>query len=154
FEKFAVQRREEPTFNARRLLELVTFVRPNVESLLRQISRIGFASGQTQTKPVQITVVKFHKIFKLQFGGHLAVIPRWESSTAHLFPPMRTKTNESHDYVGRKVAKNSPSVGNNPDFAASHRHEASLVVANTCPSWIARDYLRRAYEQRGTCCRF
>ena len=64
-----MQRREEPTFHARRLLELVTFVRPNVESLLRQISRIGFASGQTQAKPVQIAVVKFHKVFKLQVGG-------------------------------------------------------------------------------------
>src|SRR5438876_8425003 len=120
FEKFAVQRREQPTFHARRLLELVTFVRPNVESLLRQISRIGFASGQTQAKPIQIAVVKFHKIFKLQVGGHLAVIPKWESSAAHLFPPMETKNNESHDYVGDKVSKNSPSVGNNSDSAASH----------------------------------
>src|SRR5439155_10300598 len=154
FEKFAVQRREEPTFNARRLLELVTFVRPNVESLLRQISRIGFASGQTQTKPVQIGVVKFHKIFKLQVGGHLAVIPRWESSAPHLFPPRLTKNNEAYDYVGNTVSKNSPSGGEQFDSAASHRHEASLVVANTCPSWIAREYFRRAYEQRGTCCRF
>ena len=67
-----MQRREKPTFHARRFLELVTFVRPNVESLLRQISRIGFASGQTQTKPIQIAIVKFHKIFKLQVGGHVA----------------------------------------------------------------------------------
>src|SRR5437764_12156001 len=145
-----MQRREEPTFHARRLLELVSFVRPNVESLLRQISRIGFASGQTQAKPVQIAVVKFHKIFKLQVGGHLAVIPRWESSAAHLFPPMQTKNNESHDYVGDKVSKNSPSVGNNPDSAASHRHETSPVVTNTAPSWIHRDYLHRTYQQRGT----
>ncbi len=67
-----MQRREEPTFNARGILQLVTFVRPNVESLLRQISCIGFVSGQTQAKPIQIAVVKFHKIFKLQVGGHLA----------------------------------------------------------------------------------
>src|SRR6476646_7640253 len=81
-----MQRREEPTFNARRVLELVTFVRPNIESLLGQIGRIGFASSQTQAKTVQIGVVKFHKIFKLQVGGHLAVIPGWESSAGHLFP--------------------------------------------------------------------
>ena len=96
-EKFAVQRREEPTLDARRLPELVTFVCPNVERLLGQISRIGSVSGQTQAKPVQIGVIKFHKIFKLQVGGHLAVIPRWESSAAHLFPPMGTKNNGSHD---------------------------------------------------------
>src|ERR1700730_13216372 len=118
FEKLAVQRREEPTFNARRLLELVTFVRPNVESLLGQISRVGFASGQTQTKPIQIAVVKFHNIFKLQVGGHVAVIPKWESSAARLFPPMQTKNNGSHDYVGNKVSKNSRSVGNKPNSAA------------------------------------
>ena len=30
----------------------MTFVRPNVESLLRQISRASFASSQTQAKPI------------------------------------------------------------------------------------------------------
>jgi hypothetical protein len=98
-----VQRGEEPTFHARRFLELVTFVRPNVESLLRQVSRIGFASGQTQAKPIQIAIVKLHKIFKLQVGGHVAVIPKWESSTAHLFPPMEAKNEGSHECVRNEV---------------------------------------------------
>src|SRR5713101_1888154 len=124
----------------------MTFVRPNVESLLRQISGVGFASGQTQAKPIQIAVVKFHKIFKLQVGGHLAVTPKWESSNGSLFPPMQTKNKGSHDYVGQEVSKNSPSVGNNPHSAGSHRHEASPVVANIPPTWIARDYFRCAYE--------
>jgi hypothetical protein len=30
-----MQRREEPTFDARRFLEMMTFVRPNEERLLR-----------------------------------------------------------------------------------------------------------------------
>src|SRR5215475_14512572 len=148
-----MQRREEPTFNARRILQLMTFVRPDVKSLLRQISCIGFVSGQTQPEPIQIAVVKFHKIFKLQVGGHLAVIPKWESSAAHLFPLMQTKSNGSHHDLDSNASKNSPSVGNNPDSAASHRHEASPVVANNTSLWFARNYFRRAYEHDGTRCR-
>jgi hypothetical protein len=34
---------------------------------------------------------------------------------------MQRRNNGFHDYVGNKVSKNSPSVGNNPDSAASHR---------------------------------
>src|SRR5438477_5031765 len=104
-EKLSMQCCEKPTFDVLRILELVSFIRPNVEGLLGQISRVGFVSGQTQTKPIQIAVVKFHKIFKLQVGGHVAVIPKWESSAAYLFPPMQAKNNESHDYVGNKVSK-------------------------------------------------
>src|SRR4029077_1658632 len=105
-----------PTLNARCFLELVTFVRPNVERLLSQISCIGFVSGQTQSKPIQIAIVKFHKIFKLQVGGHLAVSPRWESSAAHLF---RLTSKDLPDN-GRESFSNFFARGNKNDSDASH----------------------------------
>jgi hypothetical protein len=94
----------------------MTFVRPNVESLLRQISRVGFASGQTQAKPIQIAIVTFHEIFKLQVGGHLAVIPRWESSNGSLFP----LTSKDLPENGREGSSNFFGHGNKNDSDASH----------------------------------
>src|SRR5207248_8315749 len=101
---------------APRLLELVAFVRPNVESLLRQISRVGFASGQAQAKPIQVAVVKLHKVFKLKVGGHVAVIPKWESLAAHLFP----LTSKDLPHKGRESSSNFFGRGNNNDSDASH----------------------------------
>ena len=60
FEKLAVQRCEEPSFNICRTLELVTFVRPDVEGFLSKVGRIGFTSGETQSKSIKIAIVKVH----------------------------------------------------------------------------------------------
>src|SRR5438874_10717621 len=111
-----MQRREKPTFHACRVLELISFVCPNVESLLCKVSCIVFVSGQTQAKPIQVAVVKFHETFELQVGGHLAVIPKWESSAAHLFP-LPSKNSPKN---GRECSSNFFGCGNNNDSGASH----------------------------------
>ena len=75
FKELAVRRREEPSFNVFRPLELVTFAGPNVKRLLGKVRRIRLAPGKAEAKPIKISVITFHQLFKIYVGGHVAVIP-------------------------------------------------------------------------------
>src|SRR5262249_32121821 len=88
---------------------------PNVESLLRQIRGVGFASGQTQAKPIKVAVINFHKILKLHVGGHDAVIQKWEFSNGSLFP-LKSK---DLPHNAREDPSNFSRHGNNSDPDAS-----------------------------------
>src|SRR5205085_33513 len=61
-------------------------------------------------------IVKLHQIFKLQVGGHLAVIPRWESPDGSLFPVTSKDLPEN----GREGSSNFFGRGNKNDSDASH----------------------------------
>ena len=76
FEKFPVQCCKKPAFDARGISKLMSFVRPDVKSLLSKVGSIALASGKTETESVEIAVVKFYQIFKFRVRGHGAVIPR------------------------------------------------------------------------------
>ena len=45
---------EEPGFDLRQILELMSFVRPDVEGLLGEVASIGLTSGETETEPVKV----------------------------------------------------------------------------------------------------
>ena len=66
---------EEPGFDLRQILELMSFVRPDVEGLLGEVTSIGLTSGETKAEPVKIAIIKFHQVFKLRIDGHIAIIP-------------------------------------------------------------------------------
>ena len=40
--------------------ELMSFARPDVKSLLGQITSVSLTSGETEAKSVKIAVIKFH----------------------------------------------------------------------------------------------
>src|SRR5438874_9806986 len=44
---------EEPAFDLRQILELMSFVRPDVEGLLGEVASIGLTSGETEAEPVK-----------------------------------------------------------------------------------------------------
>ncbi len=44
---------EEPGFDLRQILELMSFVRPDVEGLLGEVASIGLTSGETEAEPVK-----------------------------------------------------------------------------------------------------
>jgi len=117
------------------------FVRPNVEkSPALDSAASAFASGQTQTKSVQIRRSKVSQDFSnSRVGGHLGRYPQeWESSAAHLFPPVAGKNNGSHGLVGNKVSKNF-SIGSGTILTLLHlidMKQVSLLLI-TSPSWIA-----------------
>jgi hypothetical protein len=58
--ELSVQRREEPAFDAREIFELMSLVRPDVKGLLGKVTSIGLTSGETEAKPVKISIVKVH----------------------------------------------------------------------------------------------
>src|SRR5438876_3152920 len=68
-QKLTVQCGEEPAFGISRLPELMSFTRPDVKSLLGQISRIGFASSEAKAELVQIAVISIHQFFEVRLGG-------------------------------------------------------------------------------------
>ena len=45
---------EEPRFDLRQILELMSFVRPDVEGLLGEVASIGLTSGETEAEPVKV----------------------------------------------------------------------------------------------------
>ena len=44
---------EEPAFDLRQILKLMSFVRPDVEGLLGEVASIGLTSGETEAEPVK-----------------------------------------------------------------------------------------------------
>ena len=70
----------------------MSFIRPDVESLLGKVTSIGLTSGETEAEPVKILIIKFHYLFKLRVDGHIAITPsESESSGWHLFPQLEKK---------------------------------------------------------------
>ena len=45
---------EEPAFDLRQILELMSFVRPDIEGLLGEVASIGLTSGETEAEPVKV----------------------------------------------------------------------------------------------------
>jgi hypothetical protein len=76
FEKLPMQCCKKPAFDARGISKLMSFVRPDVKSLLSKVSGIDLASGETEAESVKIAVIKFYQIFKFRVRGHDAVIPK------------------------------------------------------------------------------
>jgi hypothetical protein len=70
-----MQRSEEPAFDLRQIFELMSFVRPDVEGLLGEVTSIGLTSGETEAEPVKIAIIKFHQVFKLRVDRHIAINP-------------------------------------------------------------------------------
>ena len=38
----------------------MSFVRPDVEGLLGEVTSIGLTSGETEAEPVKVSIIKFH----------------------------------------------------------------------------------------------
>ena len=60
-----MQRREQPRLGLRGVAQLVPLLGPYVECLLRQITRLGLASRQTEREAVEVHVVLFDQAFEV-----------------------------------------------------------------------------------------
>ena len=91
FEKEPVQRGEEPRLDLRRLLQLVTFGRPDEEGLLRQVTGITLITRQAQGKTIQRAVMQIDQTLEVHVACHTALALGKSRERAVLFPPIGSR---------------------------------------------------------------
>src|SRR5438874_10541489 len=124
-QKLPVESGKEPGLYFRSVLQLMAFVRPDIERLLRQVAGVAFFAGQAQGKSVECGIIELHQTFEVQLIRHTAFI--WMGVTNSQIVPGIAQT-RPHPFDDALSAP--PSPAGNLEFPGTNCAFIPLMTVN------------------------